>query len=104
MKKIYELFIVITVFFILVYFLLYTFLFDSMCTNFRNSSTVDSKQIILEISNCKDSLVCEMNDIQVDDKNNIIGWTCNKKVNKYFEFDFYKNFISSLYNNILNKF
>lgn len=104
MKRIYELSVVVTIFFIVIYFLLYTFLFDSMCIGFRNTSTVDSKQIISEISNCKDSLVCEMNDIEVDEKNNITTWSCNKKVNKYFEFDFYKDSIRNIYNNILNKF
>jgi len=99
MKKLLELSIVIWTLVLLLYFILYFFYFDTMCNGFSKNIKINQYEIISNIWTCKSSFVCQINNIETNNKNIITNWECNKKINNYLHFEYYLNYITNLINN-----
>jgi len=104
MKKLLELLVTIWTLFFLIYFLLYMFYFDNLCTNIKQNNNWDYLQTISQIWECKATLVCWINNVETNKQNNITQWSCDKKINNSLELDFYMNYFSELYFNFVNDY
>lgn len=91
-KRLFEIFFILFWVSFIVYLISYLFYLDSFCIKYSEDKTLSSTQIIDQMWSCKDSIICEIKDIENDNKNNILNWNCKKKQFKPFEIEFYKTF------------
>ena len=97
MQRLFEFFLVITILFSIIFFLLYKFFFSDFCVDIAKNNNLKS------IASCKDSIVCLVGkDIESNNKGEIISWKCSRKRIDIFEFDYYKNGILNFKNNNKN--
>lgn len=100
MKKIIEIFIVVFVWGLIIYSLLYTFYFETLCEKFSWNNINQASISIKTLAQCKDSIVCESSDVQVNSQNIASNWTCEKKQWIIFTKDFYLNIKDHILNSI----
>lgn len=98
MKRYFEIFLVIFVLFTVIYTIVYLFYFDSLCWNYSWVNEQYTKVSISKLATCKDSIVCEASDIEVNIKNELTGWNCTKKDSWLF----WKEIFMSIFNNFKN--
>ena len=91
--RIFELFLTVTVLFVIVYVIWYAFIFSSICTKYSDIKTEDPMVLLQNFAGCKDTLICEVVDIEYK-VNKIQNWTCQRKTAGIFTIEFYKNLIS----------
>lgn len=100
MKRIFEILLSTFFIFILVYILLYFLLFNSICDNFSWSNEMNPKNAILQLANCKDSLICSSSDLKFNSLNELTYWKCEKSISPLFKSDLYlwtyNHFINSI--------
>lgn len=96
-KRMVEVIIIVSILFIWAYFLLYHFYFDTHCLKRDWLIGADKHTTMILMWQCKDSYVCNIENIDSDDlQRNIIAWECNKNQVKYFEPTFYKRKVNNL--------
>jgi hypothetical protein len=95
----FELILIVSILFIWIYFLLYHLYFDSVCLK-RDWLIWENKHTTMVLMwQCKDSYVCNIENIAYDDLNrNVVDWECNKSKFNYFEVNFYQEKVSNLFN------
>ena len=98
MKRYFEIFLVITILFSIIYILLYLSSFDYVCNKYSWRNETNLSLAIKKIANCKDSVICYPNNIKTNSKNEINNWNCDKKPSPIFQADLYID----MYNNFKN--
>jgi hypothetical protein len=101
MQRMIEIFIVITVLFIIIYSALYNFYFDWLCENYSWKNETNQSFAISKLAICKDSVVCWPINIDVNIKNEITDWSCIKKDSPIFSSDLYINIFNHFKNSII---
>jgi hypothetical protein len=84
MKKLFEIFLVTTIFFAVLYFILYFLYFNHLCNTFTREKETNLTFAIQTLAKCKDSLVCYPTDIKTNEKNEVNSWSCLKKKSPVF--------------------
>ncbi|MCP4522859.1 MAG: hypothetical protein GY828_01435 [Candidatus Gracilibacteria bacterium] len=93
----FELVLVVSLFFLGVYFAAYKYYIQDLCTQYTPQENMSENQKIISIGSCKDSLVCELVDVKKKEgKPQIESWGCKQKRVDRFEVDYYKEKIDNL--------
>ncbi|MDD2908040.1 MAG: hypothetical protein PHH98_05365 [Candidatus Gracilibacteria bacterium] len=79
MKKYLEIFIVISILLSIIYTILYFFYFDSFCSKFSGIEEKNYSVILNNFSACTDTFVCNITDIERDERTQVKTWKCIKK-------------------------
>jgi hypothetical protein len=96
-KRMFEVILIVSIFFLSIFFLLYHIFFDSLC--WKNEGFIWKTQQTTSILmwQCKDKFVCNVNNIQYDVlKRSVTAWECRKNKVDYFEPSYYKQKINNL--------
>lgn len=101
MKKLIEIFIVVSILFLVIYISLYLFYFDSLCKSFSWESETDITYAYTKLAYCKDSFICDSIDIETNYRNEITDWSCEKKDSPLFGKDLYIDIFNHLKNSII---
>ena len=90
MEKKYEISLVVIGLFFISFFMLYKWYFAWYCELKSGKNEINYLQSIKTIASCKDSLVCEFKNTVVSARNEVVTWSCEKRVLHKLEWDFYK--------------
>lgn len=97
MKNFLEIFIIIGVLLYIFYLVIYTFFLTSFCDWLWWIWNETPKEILWKMVKCKDSLVCEVANVELEiHKNTVKKWTCDKKRIDYFEAGYYLDYYNDL--------
>lgn len=102
MKKFFELFLVVFVIFFGIYTILYYFYFDEKCNIYSWNNNIDIQVWYSLMASCKDSLICELKDIETNERNVPSSWLCAKKKSPVFTIDLYKSISDNFINSVVN--
>jgi len=96
----YEVIFIVSVLFIIIFFILYRYYFDNLCKKYTWVQNISKIETLKKMWSCTDSYVCYNSNIEYDDlRRNVVNWQCNKKKVNYFEWYYYSN----RYNNFKDK-
>ena len=88
MIRLFELFLAVCMVIFIIYTISYIFIFPWLCESRVKDNDITS------IAICKDSLVCEIEDLKTS-YSWVEKWSCIRKTNNFFTLDYYKNKILS---------
>lgn len=102
MKKFLELIISTVVVFLIVYLSFYFFYFEKKCDKYSWLNHTDPKIALTELGMCKDTLICEINDLEMNILNTPTSWNCVRKKSPILEKSFYQWLLDNFINSITN--
>ena len=96
-NRMFEVILIVSILFIVWYFLLYHFYFDIHCSKTDGLLWKDKHTTMVLMWQCKDSHICSVDNINSDTLNrDVTSWECNKVIVNYFEPSFYKQKLNNL--------
>lgn len=93
-----EIAIVIAVLAFISFFMLYKWYFNGYCSLMSGKNETNYLESITTIAECRDSFVCEYKNPEINNKNEVVSWTCEKKIFERLEWDFYKREFNNIFN------
>ncbi|MCP4523998.1 MAG: hypothetical protein GY828_07320 [Candidatus Gracilibacteria bacterium] len=95
----FELLLVVTLFFIGIYFLAYKYYIPNLCNTYLPKENMDYFEKVSTIGSCKDSIVCNVVDIRTaEGESKIEDWKCERDTVDRFEIEYYKTYFDNLIN------
>lgn len=101
MQRYFEIFLVISVIFLIIYSFLYFLFFDWICNSYKWINEESNPFAVQKLASCTDSFVCESQNIETNIKNQLVSWDCVKKESPLFWRDLYLNIYNNFKNSIL---
>lgn len=78
LKKYLEIFLVIFILWLVIHAILYIYYFDGFCNKYSWVNEKDSSVSIFKLAKCRDSIICETENIVSGRLNNVTDWSCQK--------------------------
>ena len=96
LKKYFEIFLVIFLWWIIIHTILYFYYFTDFCNKYSWNNEKNYIEAISKLSTCKDSLICESINIESNSKNEVNNWSCIKKDTWFIYINMFNNFKNSI--------
>lgn len=97
----YEVIFIVSILFIIFYFITYKTSFDSICGKYTGEKNLSQIDKLSKMWSCKDTYICSNINIEYDElRRNVTNWDCKKNQIDIFEGNFYKNKFYNIKNQI----
>lgn len=90
MKSIFEIVFILFFLWFSVFFIFYHLMIDDFCDDMSWKNRTDYLNSVTIIRDCNDSVLCYYTKWEVNENNEVVSWSCQKKTRKLLEWPYYR--------------